>query len=121
MNILRRSGAAALAFALAEFATFVIGSSAGSRNEVLTGQAAFVSSTTVKPGLVRKITVSDLPKPFATESVATKSRIVPRPEGAMPQAPPSFEVSLFATGLSVPRIIRVAPNGDIFVVESRPG
>jgi len=120
MNILRRSGAV-LPFALAGFAIFVITSSAGSRNEVLTGQAAFVSSTSVKPGLSRKITVSDLPKPFATESVATKSRIVPRPEGVMPQAPPGFRVGLFATGLEVPRVIRVAPNGDVFVVESRAG
>jgi hypothetical protein len=52
---------------------------------ILTGQSAFVSSTTVKAGLYRKITVADLPKPFATESVATKSHIVPRPEGALPQ------------------------------------
>src|SRR4051812_42407652 len=120
MNILRRSGAV-IPFALAGFASFVITSSAGSRNEVLTGQAAFVSSTSVKPGLLRKITVSDLPKPFATESVTTKSRIVPRPQGVMPQAPPSFQVGLFATGLSEPRVIRVAPNGDVFVVESRAG
>jgi glucose/arabinose dehydrogenase len=88
---------------------------------LLTGQAAFVSSTNVKPGLRRKITVADLPKPFATESVATKSRIVPRPQDLMPKAPAPFRVNLFATGLSEPRIIRVAPNGDVFVVESRAG
>src|SRR4051794_1460797 len=88
---------------------------------VLTGQSAFVSSTTVKAGLYRKITVADLPKPFATESVATKSHIVPRPEGALPQAPPGYKVQLFATGFQVPRIILIAPNGDAFVADSRTG
>lgn len=88
---------------------------------VLTGRAAFVNSTEVQPGTFRKITVADLPKPFATKSVATKSRIVPRPEGVMPQAPPHFKVELFATGMKMPRVIRVAPNGDIFVVDTRAG
>ena len=88
---------------------------------ILTGQSAFVSSTTVKAGLSRKITVADLPKPFATESVATKSHIVPRPEGAWPQAPLGFQVQLFATGFQVPRIILIAPNGDVFVADSRTG
>lgn len=90
-------------------------------SKVLTGQSAFVSSVTVKAGLFRKVTVDSLPKPFATESVTTKSRIVPRPEGVLPQAPPGFKVGLFATGLTEPRVIRVAPNGDIFVVETRAG
>ncbi|HZY72640.1 MAG TPA: sorbosone dehydrogenase family protein, partial [Edaphobacter sp.] len=64
---------------------------------------------------------SDLPKPYATKSVSTKSRIVPRPTGLLPQAPAGFKVELFADGLVVPRVIRVAPNGDIFVVETRAG
>lgn len=32
--------------------------------------------------------------------------------------PAGFEVSLFAEGLDEPRLIRAAPNGDIFVAES---
>jgi len=35
--------------------------------------------------------------------------------------PPGFKVELFAEGLSGPRIIRVAPNGDVFVAETRAG
>jgi glucose/arabinose dehydrogenase len=89
--------------------------------KILTGAAAFVSSTTVRAGLFRKITPADLPKPFATESSTTKSRIVPRPHGSLPHAPPGFSVDLFATGLKVPRVIRIAPNGDIFVVETQAG
>ncbi len=36
--------------------------------DVITGTAAFDSYKTEKPGLFRKITVADLPQPFATES-----------------------------------------------------
>ena len=89
--------------------------------DVLTGQAAFVTSSGVKPGAFRKITTADLPKPFMTESATLRSRIVPRPAGALPQAPAGFHVGLFADGLSMPRVIRVAPNGDIFVAETQAG
>ena len=44
-----------------------------------------------------------------------------RPEGALPKAPEGFAVSLFASGLKEPRVIRVAPNGDVFVAESAAG
>jgi hypothetical protein len=39
----------------------------------------------------------------------------------MPKVPPGFAVDLFAQGLSKPRVVRVAPNGDIFVAESGAG
>ena len=38
-----------------------------------------------------------------------------------PIVPNGFEVNLFASGLAEPRIIRVAPNGDVFVAESSAG
>jgi glucose/arabinose dehydrogenase len=44
---------------------------------------------------------------------------VKRPEGAWPKAPEGFVVTEFATGLTQPRVIRRAPNGDLFVAESR--
>lgn len=89
--------------------------------QVLTGPAAFVAATAVAPGTFRKLRPEDLPDPFHTESATTRSRIVPRPDGMLPQAPPGFVVNLFADGLDRPRIIQVAPNGDVFVVESRAG
>jgi glucose/arabinose dehydrogenase len=46
---------------------------------------------------------------------------VPRPASAMPQVPPGFKVELLAEGLSGPREMRTAPNGDIFVSETRAG
>jgi glucose/arabinose dehydrogenase len=46
---------------------------------------------------------------------------VPRPENAWPQVPAGFKVDLFATDLDNPRLIRTAPNGDLFLAESEPG
>jgi len=43
------------------------------------------------------------------------------PANAWPKVPPGFKVEEFLTGLDNPRLIRTAPNGDIFVAESRPG
>jgi glucose/arabinose dehydrogenase len=87
---------------------------------VVTGQAAFADSTSLKPGTARKITPADLPKPYATES-ARLSPLVPRPDGAMPIAPAGFKVELFLTGLQNPRQIRMAPNGDLFFAETNAG
>lgn len=72
------------------------------------------------PGLVHHIRVQDLPRPYATRSADNPPRPVSRPSGAWPQAPAGFQVSLFAEGLDNPRLIRTAPNGDLFVAQSRP-
>jgi glucose/arabinose dehydrogenase len=47
--------------------------------------------------------------------------IVKPPADAQPSVPQGFSISLFADHLQAPREIRVAPNGDIFVAESRAG
>jgi len=60
----------------------------------------------------------ELPAPFASESVRKESKLVAWPEGKMPQAPEGFKVSKFAEDLEHPRWTYVAPNNDIFVVES---
>ena len=74
-----------------------------------------------KPGLTRKITVADLPEPFATPSAGNGPKTVPRPEKAWPQVPQGFVVEMYASGLSEPRLIRTAPNGDFFVAETEAG
>jgi len=73
------------------------------------------------PGNTRRITTKDLPAPYATKSAEHEANIVPRPANAWPKAPPGFKVELFATGLDNPRLLRTAPNGDIFLAESRAG
>jgi glucose/arabinose dehydrogenase len=89
--------------------------------QTLEGKEAFGDWQRDKPGTIRLIRPQDLPRPGATPSAANVSRIVPKPSGATPQVPPGFKAELFAEGLSGPRIIRVAPNGDIFVAETRAG
>ena len=75
---------------------------------VLTGKAAFASAETERPGTFRKITVADLPAPYATMSADNHAEVVPRPKDAWPKAPAGFEVQLFATGFNVPRELRMA-------------
>jgi len=87
----------------------------------LEGRNAFGDWHADKPGVTRHLTAADLPKPGATPSVANVSRSVPRPASAIPQVPAGFKVELFADGLSGPRIMRVAPNGDVFIAETRAG
>lgn len=86
--------------------------------DVITGDAAFDTYQTEKPGTFRKITVADLPKPYATKGVGNPPTVVPRPANAWPQAPAGFKVQLYTDHLDEPREIRTAPNGDFFVAES---
>jgi glucose/arabinose dehydrogenase len=88
---------------------------------VLTGKEALGDWTTDAPGVRRRITTADLPRPYATRSVDNGARLVARPRDAWPQVPAGFKVEEFAAGLEDPRLIRAAPNGDLFVAESRAG
>ena len=88
---------------------------------VRTGAAAFGDWRTDAPGVRRLITPADLPAPFATSSTANMPRDEARTGGEIPKAPSGFTVEPFATGLNTPRVIRVAPNGDIFVAETGAG
>lgn len=83
--------------------------------------APFTDFRYEKPGTTRKITVKDLPQPYATDSAQNGAELVARPDNAWPVAPAGFKVELFAAGLDNPRWLRTAPNGDIFLAESDPG
>jgi glucose/arabinose dehydrogenase len=84
-------------------------------------QAPFTDFRFESPGTIRKITVSDLPQPYATQSAENGAELVARPENVWPVALPGFKVELYATGLENPRWMRTAPNGDIFLAEMEPG
>ena len=81
----------------------------------------FANYKTQAPGVTRKITLADLPKPYATESVDNGADVVRRPSDAWPQAPAGFKVEQFASKLDNPRLLRTAPNGDVFLAESDAG
>ena len=88
---------------------------------VLSGTNAFTDYSKEAPGTFHKITVADLPQPFATASSGNGPSVVARPPDAWPKAPQGFKVGLFATGLENPREIRTGPNGDLFVAETHAG
>jgi glucose/arabinose dehydrogenase len=90
-----------------------------SGEEVLTGDAAKGDWTSDAPGVRRKLTTSDLPQPYASESVRNQPHKVSQPEGAWPKVPEGFVVQKFASDLDDPRMIRTAPNGDLFIAESK--
>jgi glucose/arabinose dehydrogenase len=71
------------------------------------------------PGVRHKLTPADLPPPFETESAVNFPTLVLQPAGVMPQVPKGFRVEKFAINLTNPRMIRTAPNGDLFVAESQ--
>jgi len=74
-----------------------------------------------RPGKIHQILLDDLPPPYATVSAGNSPRTVARPPGAALAVPPGFQVKLFTTDVSGPRLLRVAPNGDIFIAETRRG
>src|SRR6266550_5699717 len=89
------------------------------KGELLTGRAAMGDWTTDQPGVRRKITVQDLPPPSSNILAINRARVVDRPANAQPRVPHGFTVELYASGFRDPRFLLTAPNGDIFVVESR--
>jgi len=89
--------------------------------EALASPSPFTDFRDARPGQSHHIGVDDLPPPHATRSVDNGPRIVPRPRDAWPQVPAGFKVTLYAQGLSDPRLLRVSPAGDVFVSESKPG
>ncbi|MDJ0450775.1 sorbosone dehydrogenase family protein [Methylocystis sp. JR02] len=87
----------------------------------LIGAAAFRDWRADAPGAWRRIGPQDLPRPLASEPKAERSQVVPRPEGAALKTLASFEAEVFASGLNGPRVLKFAPNGDLFVTESNAG
>ncbi len=88
---------------------------------LLTGRAALGDWHGDAPGVRRLITPADLPAPFATRSSGNAPSVVEPPKGRVPKAPPGFRVDLFADGFENPRVLRVAPNGDVFVANTAAG
>jgi glucose/arabinose dehydrogenase len=108
---------------------------------VSTGQAAFADWNQQQPGARRKITLADLPDPRPDEAVNNTPHVIAKPADAWPIAPPGFKVTLYAGGdnapmqradnvehmavakgtFTEPRLIRTAPNGDLFLADSGAG
>ncbi len=86
-----------------------------------TGPGAQNDWTNDAPGVTRLITPADLPAPYATAPTADPPHVVKRPAGAELHTLPGFKVEVYAEGFKNPRFLITAPNGDIFVTESKTG
>jgi glucose/arabinose dehydrogenase len=61
-----------------------------------------------------------LPPPYHTESARRNSRVIAQPGTAKLFVPKGFKVNVFAEGgFTYPRWLALAPNGDVFVADSR--
>jgi glucose/arabinose dehydrogenase len=87
--------------------------------EVRQGEAAFGDWSRDEPGVIRLIKPGDLPSPAVEESAENKPETIAMPAGAKPDVADGFTVELVASGLQQPRVIRKAPNGDLFVADSK--
>ena len=83
------------------------------------GKAAMGDWTSDAPGVRRKITVEDLPRPSSNLLAINPPRVVRRPADAQLRVPPGFKIDMYASGFRDPRFLLAAPNGDIFDTESR--
>src|SRR5437762_383847 len=86
---------------------------------LLTGKAAMGDWKSDAPGVPRKVTVQELPPPTSNILAINRARVVNRPAGVPLRVPSGFKIELYAEGFRDPRFLLTAPNGDIFVVESR--
>jgi glucose/arabinose dehydrogenase len=119
---MRQSIQAVIATCVAGLIGFaVIPTIAQTGSRLLSGVAAFGDWHADRPGTRRLIRPQDLPAPDLAASTSNVVRIVRHTNEQKPIVPNGFEVNLFASGLSHPRLIRVAPNGDVFVAESYAG
>jgi glucose/arabinose dehydrogenase len=71
------------------------------------------------PGTMHHITADKLSAPYATGTPRNNPTVVAAPADAKLSVPAGFKIELFAKDLNGPRIIHVAPNGDIFIAETR--
>ena len=83
-------------------------------------EAPFFDYRSEAPGAFHDITPADLPAPFMP-AVNVTIPVVSSPAATWPEVPDGFVVDTYVTGLSGPRLIRRAPNGDLFVAETGAG
>ncbi len=66
-----------------------------------------------------KITLDDLPAPYASQSASKSPNVISPPANATLNVPAGFVVNIFAEGLNKPRWLALTPDGDVLVTETR--
>lgn len=82
-----------------------------------------IAAQAAQPDVGERIEVrfEDLPAFYASESATNPSRLIRRSLRSTLKVPEGFSVNYFAYGLNNARWMTVAPNGDVFVAEAKPG
>lgn len=108
-----------IALAILVCAAFAGIANAQQQASPLQGEKAFGGWRDDKPGVWRLIRPGDLPASDPGGSASNSADKVAAPQAAAPRLPQGFSATMIASGLRGPRVVRVAPNGDLFVADSR--
>ena len=84
----------------------------------LNPESPFFDYRSATPGARHLITPADLPPPYTDPTVWNFHPALPE---AWPRVPNGFTVDKYVTGVENPRVLRRAPDGDVFIAESKPG
>lgn len=66
-----------------------------------------------------RLSASDLPAPFSSQSATKTPNVVPIPANPILEVPAGFTVNVYAEGLESPRWLALTPTGDVLVTETR--
>jgi glucose/arabinose dehydrogenase len=77
-----------------------------------------IATTPLQPTPI-KITLADLPQPYASNSASKSPQVVAIPQAPTLAVPPGFTVNVFTEGLNAPRWLALTPEGDVLVTETR--
>ena len=77
-----------------------------------------IATETLTPTPI-KITLADLPAPYATESASKPPNVIPVPDNPTLQVPQGFAVNVFADNLPDVRWMTLTPDGDVLAVQSK--
>lgn len=79
---------------------------------------SLIATTPLQPAPI-KISLADLPQPYASSSASQSPQVVAIPQNPTLAVPPGFTVNVFAEGLDAPRWLALTPEGDVLVTETR--
>ena len=66
-----------------------------------------------------KISLLNLPRPYATNSASKSPNVVAIPQNPTLNVPAGFQVNVYADNLEAPRWLALTPNGEVLVTETR--
>ena len=87
---------------------------------IMSAPSAFAQSST-QVGQQVQLTFGQLTDPLPGSGSRNSPTVVDRAANDSLTVPDGFEVNLFASGLEHPRWMAIAPNGDVFLSETREG